>query len=88
VRANSPGVIRLLTHERLLVHDLNRGVFVRTLAQADVTRLYHARRIVECAVIGELPTTSRPAALADMQKAVDDGKDAAQADRACAWTSS
>lgn len=72
---------RLLTHERLLVHELNRGVFVRPLAQADVTRLYHARRIIECAVIGELPAASGPIALADVQKAVDDGEDAAQAGR-------
>jgi DNA-binding GntR family transcriptional regulator len=72
---------RLLTHERLLVHELNRGVFVRTLDQADVTRLYHARRIIECAAIGELPAASGPVALADMQKAVNDGEDAARADR-------
>jgi DNA-binding GntR family transcriptional regulator len=73
---------RLLTHERLLVHELNYGVSVRTLAQSDVTRLYHARRIVECAAIREL-TAGLPAALADaladVQKAVDDGEDAARA---------
>ena len=67
---------RLLTHERLLVHELNRGVFVRTLDQADVTRLYHARRIVECGAIRELPAAS---GLADVRKAVADGEDAARA---------
>jgi DNA-binding GntR family transcriptional regulator len=72
---------RLLTHERLLVHELHRGVFVRTLVQADVARLYHARRIVECAVIGELAAAGGPPALADVQKAVDDGEDAARAGR-------
>lgn len=73
---------RLLTHERLLVHELNRGVFVRTLAQADVTRLYHARRIVECAAIRELPATGGPGAgLADVAKAVDDGEEAARTGR-------
>ncbi len=72
---------RLLTHERLLVHELNRGVFVRTLARADVTRLYHARRILEGAAIRELRTDGAPAALANVRKAVDDGEEAARAGR-------
>jgi DNA-binding GntR family transcriptional regulator len=38
---------RLLTHERLLVHELNRGVFVRTLTRDDVTDLYRLRKVVE-----------------------------------------
>ncbi|MGP3950012.1 GntR family transcriptional regulator [Streptomyces sp. 7N604] len=51
---------RLLTHERLLVHQLNRGVFVRVLAVEDVADIYQVRRLVECAVIrglGEPPFT-------------------------------
>ncbi|MEE1751498.1 GntR family transcriptional regulator [Streptomyces sp. SP18CS02] len=49
---------RLLTHERLLVHELNRGVFVRVLAVEDVLDIYRTRRLVECAVVrglGEPP---------------------------------
>ncbi|CAM5647398.1 GntR family transcriptional regulator OS=Streptomyces alboniger OX=132473 GN=CP975_05140 PE=4 SV=1 [Streptomyces alboniger] len=49
---------RLLTHERLLVHRLNRGVFVRVLTVEDVEDIYRTRRLVECAVIrglGEPP---------------------------------
>jgi DNA-binding GntR family transcriptional regulator len=49
---------RLLTHERLLVHELNRGVFVRVLAVEDVEDIYRTRRLVECAVVrglGEPP---------------------------------
>ncbi|MFF9343755.1 GntR family transcriptional regulator [Streptomyces sp. NPDC014773] len=42
---------RLLTHERLLVHELNRGVFVRVLAVDDVEDIYRTRRLVECAVV-------------------------------------
>ncbi|MET9802782.1 GntR family transcriptional regulator [Streptomyces sp. NPDC006368] len=42
---------RLLTHERLLVHELNRGVFVRVLAVEDVVDIYRTRRLVECAVV-------------------------------------
>ncbi|MGW2560817.1 GntR family transcriptional regulator [Streptomyces sp. NPDC001514] len=51
---------RLLTHERLLVHQLNRGVFVRVLAVEDVEDIYRTRRLVECAVVrglGEPPFT-------------------------------
>ncbi|MFF3324070.1 GntR family transcriptional regulator [Streptomyces sp. NPDC002889] len=49
---------RLLTHERLLVHRLNRGVFVRMLAVQDVEDIYRTRQLVECAVVqglGEPP---------------------------------
>ncbi|MFF1381337.1 GntR family transcriptional regulator [Streptomyces sp. NPDC058308] len=49
---------RLLTHERLLEHQLNRGVFVRILTVEDVQDIYRTRRIVECAVVrglGEPP---------------------------------
>ncbi|MDH2430348.1 GntR family transcriptional regulator [Sphaerisporangium sp. TRM90804] len=42
---------RLLSHERLLVHELNRGVFVRRLTAADVADLYRVRRLVECAAL-------------------------------------
>jgi DNA-binding GntR family transcriptional regulator len=42
---------RLLTHEKLLVHKLNQGVFVRKLDVADVVDLYRVRRLVECAAV-------------------------------------
>ncbi|QGV81702.1 GntR family transcriptional regulator [Streptomyces ficellus] len=45
---------RLLTHERLLVHELNRGVFVRVLAVDDVTDIYRTRRLVERSVLHDL----------------------------------
>lgn len=51
---------RLLTHERLLVHELNRGVFVRVLTVEDVEDIYRTRRLVECAVVrglGDPPYT-------------------------------
>lgn len=38
---------RLLGHEGLVVHELNRGVFVRVLTADDVTDLYLLRQIVE-----------------------------------------
>lgn len=53
---------RLLSHERLLVHELNRGVFVRRLTAGDVVDLFRLRRLVECAAIREaaVPPGHRP----------------------------
>lgn len=51
---------RLLVHERLLVYELNRGVFVRTLSADDVTDLYRIRRLLE----GGAVRTATPATLA------------------------
>ncbi|WP_419995177.1 GntR family transcriptional regulator [Streptomyces boninensis] len=45
---------RLLTHERLLVHEFSRGVFVRELTAADAAELYRLRRLLECGVLREL----------------------------------
>ncbi|MFI5821335.1 GntR family transcriptional regulator [Streptomyces rishiriensis] len=45
---------RLLTHEQLLVHQLNRGVFVRVLDADDVVELYRLRRLMEGAAVREL----------------------------------
>jgi DNA-binding GntR family transcriptional regulator len=65
---------RLLAHERLLTHELNRGMFVRTLTVEDVVDLYRVRRIVECGVIR---TITQPASdLAAVATAVADGEGA------------
>src|SRR5215212_6648401 len=39
---------RLLAHERLVVAEFNRGVFVRRLTRDDVIDLYRVRSLVEC----------------------------------------
>jgi DNA-binding GntR family transcriptional regulator len=67
---------RLLTHERLLVHELNRGVFVRVLTVEDVEDIYRTRRLVECAVVRELGEP--PYALDGVAAAVADGQAAAR----------
>ncbi|MGW6540377.1 GntR family transcriptional regulator [Streptomyces sp. NPDC055051] len=69
---------RLLTHERLLVHQLNRGVFVRVLAVDDVEDIYRTRRLVECAVVRGLgsppfPVAGLAAAVAEGEAAARDG---------------
>nr|WP_282548515.1 GntR family transcriptional regulator [Streptomyces rochei] len=63
---------RLLTHERLLVHELNRGVFVRVLTVEDVEDIYRTRSLVECAVVRGLGEP--PYALDGLAEAVEDGR--------------
>jgi DNA-binding GntR family transcriptional regulator len=67
---------RLLSHERLVVHELNRGVFVRVLALADIVDLYRLRRIVELAAVHG----SASADLAGVGAAVERGEAAAAAE--------
>ncbi|MEV6835913.1 GntR family transcriptional regulator [Streptomyces sp. NPDC051133] len=66
---------RLLTHERLLVHELNRGVFVRVLTVEDVEDIYRTRALVECAVVRGLGEPPYP--LEGLAAAVAEGKTAA-----------
>ena len=62
---------RLLSHERLLVHELNRGVFVRKLTVADVTDVYRVRKLVECSAVRAL--RGRPPLVDDRVAAVAAG---------------
>ncbi|MFG3352053.1 GntR family transcriptional regulator [Streptomyces sp. NPDC048001] len=66
---------RLLTHERLLVHELNRGVFVRVLAVQDVDDIYRTRHLVERAVVQGLGEPPYP--LEGLAAAVEVGEDSA-----------
>lgn len=59
-----------LVEERLVVHELNRGVFVRIPTPEDVAELYSCRRIVECAAIRGLDAAT--ADLGALQRALDD----------------
>jgi DNA-binding GntR family transcriptional regulator len=61
---------RLLTHERLLSHELNRGVFVRLLTLDDVIDLYRVRKMVECAAVRSV---GAPPALDVVRDAVEAG---------------
>lgn len=67
---------RLLTHERLLVHELNRGVFVRVLTVEDVEDIYRTRSLVECAVVRGLGEPPYP--LDGLAEAVEDGRRSAR----------
>jgi DNA-binding GntR family transcriptional regulator len=65
---------RLLSHERLLVHELNRGVFVRVVSVEDLIDIYRVRRLVECAVLRGLGEPPYP--LDGMTEAVAAGEKA------------
>lgn len=66
---------RLLTHERLLVHRLNRGTFVRVLDVSDIRDIYRVRHLVECAALRGLGEP--PYRLDDVRAAVTAGEQAA-----------
>jgi DNA-binding GntR family transcriptional regulator len=68
---------RLLTHERLLVHELNRGVFVCKLTVEDLIDVYRVRKLVECGAVRGL--AGRPPEVANMALAVAKGGDAMRA---------
>jgi DNA-binding GntR family transcriptional regulator len=71
---------RLLSHERLLVHELNRGVFVRKLDLDEVVDLYRTRRLIECAVL-RTAGSAPPEALRRLEEAVEEGERAALEER-------
>lgn len=67
---------RLLTHERLLLHELHRGASVRKLSVEDVVDLYRVRKAVECAAV-RLLVVDHPG-IARIEEAVADGERAAE----------
>ena len=67
---------RLLTHERLVAHELNRGVFVRIPSVEDVVDIYRVRKIIECAAVRGLK--AKPATFARIKEKVDIGDEAAR----------
>ena len=69
---------RLLGHERLLVHELNRGVFVRRLTPDDVVDIYQFRRLIECAAVRHADSAA-PALLEAMDGHLRAGRQAAAA---------
>ena len=67
---------QLLTHERLVVHRLNRGVFVRSLEADDVRDLYRFRRMLEVAAIRQAALGTPD--LDGLRAAVAEGESAAR----------
>ncbi|GAT65762.1 gntR family transcriptional regulator [Planomonospora sphaerica] len=71
---------RLLGHERLLEHRLNRGVFVRMLSAEDVADLYRVRRVIEGAAVRH-SAGAPPERFAAVRRAVADAARAAEEGR-------
>jgi DNA-binding GntR family transcriptional regulator len=67
---------RLLGHERLLVHELHRGVFVRVLTADDVVDVYRLRRVLETSAVRGAGSVE-PARIAAVDQAVRTGERAA-----------
>lgn len=65
---------QLLSHERLVTHEFNRGVFVRTLTVSDVVDLYRVRRFIECAAVRDI--SSPPPGVKQAADAVLEGEQA------------
>lgn len=64
---------RLLTRDRLLVHEHSRGVFVRRPSADDVRDLYAARRVIECGSLrlwNDVTEAQREAVRAPVRQAV------------------
>lgn len=67
-----------LLRERLLLHELSRGVFVRWLTRADISDLYQVRRTVECAALRQVEQLSVDG-LRRISATLDEGRTAADA---------
>ncbi|SER33251.1 DNA-binding transcriptional regulator, GntR family [Lentzea albida] len=64
---------RLLTRDRILVHEHSRGVFVRRPTSDDVRDLYAARRAIECGALrlwNDVTEARREAVRAPVRQAV------------------
>lgn len=65
--------LQLLEHERLVNQELNRGIFVARITEADIRDLYRMRRLLELGTLRD--ATEIPAeALAGMRAAVAAGE--------------
>jgi DNA-binding GntR family transcriptional regulator len=69
---------RLLCHERLAVHEMNRGIFVPVLSHDDVVDLYRLRRLVEGGA-ARMAATADLAARQAVLTAVEEAEEAAAA---------
>lgn len=70
--------MQVLIRERLLVHELGRGFFVRELTPGDISDLYRVRRIVECAAVQRIDVLL-PARLRALRAAISEGHAGADA---------
>ncbi|MFC6153627.1 GntR family transcriptional regulator [Nocardioides yefusunii] len=67
---------RLLGHEGLLVHELNRGVFVREFTRTDVNDIYDLRELIELAAVSRTAKHT-PEGFASLRESLAEGARAA-----------
>ncbi|KQX74190.1 GntR family transcriptional regulator [Aeromicrobium sp. Root472D3] len=70
---------RILAHEKLLVHEMNRGVFVRELTADDVTSIYQFRTMLETSALAQTERHTQ-AQKSKIRLAVTEGLSAAEAE--------
>lgn len=63
---------QVLIRERLLVHELGRGFFVRELTPEDISDLYRVRRVIECSAVQRIEVLL-PARLRALRGAIEQG---------------
>lgn len=66
----------LLVRERLLVHHLSRGFFVREVNESDLADLFFTRRVLECGALRQV-TTLDPEILKQLHLSIRTGRAAA-----------
>lgn len=64
--------LQLLVRERLVVHILSTGFFVRRLGREDIADLMTTREVIECGALASVSTVA-PTALARVEAAVEAG---------------
>lgn len=64
---------QLLIRERLLVHRLSRGFFVRELSESDIIDLFFTRRVLECGALRKVSALD-PLVLQRLFASVEAGK--------------
>jgi DNA-binding GntR family transcriptional regulator len=70
---------RILAHEKLLVHEMNRGVFVRELTAQDVLSIYQFRKMLETSALTQTETHT-PSQRSKIRLAVTEGLATAEAE--------
>lgn len=68
---------RSLVHERLLVHEINRGVFVTIPTADDIRDVYRFRKLIEC---DALASAAPEADFGELRRAVDEADTAVAVD--------
>lgn len=76
-RSSLREAFRLLVQERLLMHQLSRGFFVRELSREDISDLYRVRQVLECGALRQVESLS-PTGLRRLSETLEAGRSAVE----------